>query len=91
MLLDWQASLQAAAALGVVLLLIWGAAKALRPSSVAEGRSAGRRLRLIEALAIDPRRRVLLLRCDGRDLLLLTGGAEDRLLGWLPTQPDPPP
>ena len=26
----------------------------------------------------------VLLRCDGREALLLTGGAQDVMLGWLP-------
>lgn len=78
--------LQAAAALGAVLLLIWGAARMLRASPLgASAARAGRRLRVEETLAIDPRRRVHVLRCGGRGLLLLTGAAgETRLLGWLP-------
>jgi hypothetical protein len=30
---------------------------------------------------------VVLLRCDGRNLLLLTGGGQDLVLGW----PEAPP
>jgi flagellar protein FliO/FliZ len=45
---------------------------------------AGRRLTVMEAVALDTRRRVVLLRCDGRGLLLLTGGPQDLVLGWLP-------
>lgn len=41
------------------------------------------RLAVIQCLALDPRRRLLLVRCDGRDLLLLTGGPQDVPLGWL--------
>lgn len=90
MTLDWQGLMQAAAALSAVLLLIWGGARALRAFPLATGaQSPGRRLRVEEALAIDPRRRVLLLRCDGRECLLLTGGAQDVSLGWLPPK-DPP-
>lgn len=87
MIPDWQGLAQAAAALGVVLLLIWGAARALRASPLAAGaQRPGRRLHLAESLAIDPRRRVLLIRCDGREALVLTGGGQDVLLGWLPPQ-----
>jgi flagellar protein FliO/FliZ len=39
-----------------------------------------RRLALLEVLPVDPRRRLLLLRCDGREILLLTGGPQDLLL-----------
>jgi hypothetical protein len=30
---------------------------------------------------------VVLVRCDGRGLLLLTGGAQDTVIGWLPDTP----
>lgn len=87
--LDWQGWMQAVAALGAVLLLIWGAARALRASPLAAGgQRPGRRLRVEEVLALDPRRRLLLLRCDEREVLLVTGGAQDLVIGWLP--PDPP-
>jgi len=86
--LDWQAALQAAGALVAVLLLIWGAARALRASPLAAARQRpGRRLRIEEVLPLDPRRRLLVLRCDGREVLVLTGGAQDLLLGWLPQDP----
>jgi len=29
----------------------------------------------------------VLLRCDGRDLLLLTGSGQDMVIGWLPDAP----
>jgi flagellar protein FliO/FliZ len=45
----------------------------------------GRRLAVIEAAAIDPRRRLVLARCDGREVLLLVGGTTDQVVGWLPT------
>ncbi|MFC7612053.1 hypothetical protein [Teichococcus aestuarii] len=46
--------------------------------------AAPRRLALLESLPIDPRRRLLLLRCDGRELLVLTGGPQDLLLSATP-------
>ncbi len=36
------------------------------------------------AAAIDPRRRLVLARCDGREVLLLVGGPTDTVVGWLP-------
>jgi flagellar protein FliO/FliZ len=81
--------LQAAGALGAALLLAWLGARALRASPLAA--RSGRRLQVQEALAIDPRRRLLLLRCDGREVLLLTGGTQDRVIAWLPPPPAPPP
>ena len=41
------------------------------------------RLAIEQSLALDPRRRLLLIRCDNRQLLLLTGGSQDQMLGWL--------
>ena len=37
-----------------------------------------------KVLALDTRRRLVLLRVDGREVLLLTGGPQDSVLGWLP-------
>jgi flagellar biosynthetic protein FliP len=78
---------QALAALGLVLALAWVAARALRGSRFVSPQ--GRRLHLAESLALDPRRRLLLVRCDNREALLLTGGATDVMLGWI--EPPPPP
>jgi flagellar protein FliO/FliZ len=47
----------------------------------------GGRLALVEAVALDPRRRLSLVRCDGRHVLVLTGGAQDVVVGWV----EPPP
>ena len=76
---DWW---QAAGALAAVVLLIWLLARGLRVGGLAP--REGRRLAVQEVLALDPRRRLLLLRCDGREVLVLTGGAQDAVLGWLP-------
>lgn len=86
MILDTSTLMQAATALAAVLLLAWGGARLLRASPLAAGAARpGRRLRLEEMLAIDPRRRLLLLSCDGREMLVLTGGAgPDLMLGWVP-------
>ncbi len=46
------------------------------------GDGAGR-LAISQSLALDPRRRLVLVRCDGRELLLLTGGPQDISLGWV--------
>ena len=91
MILDSVTLAQAAGTLAAVLLLAWGGARLLRASPLAAGAARpGRRLRLEEVLAVDPRRRVLLLSCDGREMLLLTGGAgPDVMLGWLLPR-DPP-
>jgi flagellar protein FliO/FliZ len=51
----------------------------------------GRRVGVIEVTAVDPRRRLVLARCDGREVLLLTGGGTDLVVGWLPQGAGPPP
>lgn len=51
------------------------------------GLRAGRRMAMQEILALDSKRRMVLLRCDGRDLLVLTGGAQDVVVGWLGEAP----
>ena len=70
-----------AAVIAVILLVRYGTrlAGALPRRGAAQGRLA------VEAsLAVDPRRRLTLVRCDGHQVLLLTGGPSDVLLGWLP-------
>jgi flagellar protein FliO/FliZ len=77
--------LTALAALAAVLALIWVAQRAARLGGFAPRPHApGRRLAVQEAIAIDPRRRLHLIRCDGRQVLVMTGGAQDVVLGWLP-------
>jgi flagellar protein FliO/FliZ len=72
-------------ALGAVLGLIWLAGRvAARFGGLAPRASAGKRLAVTESLALDPRRKLLLARCDGREVLLLTGGGQDVVVGWLP-------
>jgi len=71
----------AVALIGVVGLILV-IQRAVRLSGVYR-QAAGRRLAVIEALAIDPRRRLHLVRCDQHTVLLLTGGTEDLVVGWL--------
>jgi len=82
MVQDTEIWLRAAGALAAVLLLAWGAARALRRSPLAA--RPGRRLRVAETLALDSRRRLVLASCDGHEFLLLLGGTNDLSLGWLP-------
>jgi flagellar protein FliO/FliZ len=83
----WTATLGTAAlALAAVLTALILAARGARAAGF--GLRPGKRLAVIEAMAIDGKRRLVLVRCDGRELLLLTGGGTDQALGWLP---EPPP
>ncbi|MGK7862240.1 hypothetical protein [Falsiroseomonas sp. E2-1-a4] len=81
------AGLTAAAAMLAVLAALLLAGRAARAAGI--GQRAGRHLAIEESLQLDGRRRLLLLRCDNRRLLLVTGGAQDVSLGWLP--PEGPP
>jgi len=83
--LDPNTWMTAAAALAAVVALILLAGRLARRAGLAPRAGHGR-LRLEEALPLDARRRLLLVRCDGRALLLLTGGAQDQVVGWLPPE-----
>jgi len=45
--------------------------------SLGGGRKSPRRLKIVETLAVDPRRRLVLVRRDGVEHLLLVGGSTD--------------
>ena len=75
--------LTAVAALAAVLLLVLAAGRLARMGGLAPAR-AGKRLALREALALDARRRLLIVACDDRELLILTGQGADSVVGWLP-------
>jgi flagellar protein FliO/FliZ len=80
-----------AAVIGLVLLA--RRALALLPPGFAP-RSVpvrGGALALEQVLALDTRRRLVLVRCGERRLLLLTGGTRDLALGWLDALGAPPP
>lgn len=76
--------LTALLALAAVLALVWLAARAARFSGLAPRAAPGRRVAVRETTALDARRRLHLVSCDGRCVLLMTGGAQDVVLGWLP-------
>ena len=67
---------------GVIgLALIAGRVIASFPFKTQGG--AGRTLRVRESVALDPRRRVHLLQCGQRQVILLTGGSQDVVVGWI--------
>jgi flagellar protein FliO/FliZ len=83
-----QSLLLSISALASVLGLIWLIQRLLRAGRLRTafaawlpppGRDPGR-LRLVQSLTVDPRRRVLLIACDDREVLVLTGGPNDLLL-----------
>lgn len=82
MTMEPTAWITAAAALVGVIALVLVAGRLARRSGLAP--QGGRRLRVEESVSIDTRRRLVLVRCDGRAVLLLTGGGQDQVVGWLP-------
>ncbi len=76
-----RAALALLAVVGLALLL----ARLAKRGGLAGAAAAGpnRRLAVEQALALDPRRRLVLVRCDGREGLILTGPAGDSWLGWI--------
>ena len=48
-----------------------------------------KQLAVREVIALDSRRRLHLVRCGDRDVVLLVGGQTDLVVGWLPN-PEPP-
>ncbi len=74
----------ALASLALVLAAVV-AAKPLAARLLARGGfspARASRLAIVQALPLDARRRLLLLRCDGREFLVLAG-TSDTFLGWV--------
>ena len=75
----------APALLGIVAFIL-GAARIVQNRLAIGNAKAGRLLILQESLAIDPRRRIHVVSCGGSQLLLLTSGQRDVVIGWLPRE-----
>lgn len=80
--LDWLDWVRALFALLATLALIGGVAYgARRLGMLRPGGQGPRRIRVIESLMIDPRRRLVIVRCDEREHLILLGPASDMIVG----------
>jgi flagellar protein FliO/FliZ len=66
-----------------VLALILVATRLFQASLWRAQSRPGRTLVLRESIAIDPRRRIHLVQCGHRQVVLLTGGAQDVVVGWM--------
>ena len=77
--------------LGLIALLTW-LARRLRVPGFATG-GPGRRLQMVETLAIDPRHKIVLVRADDVEHLLLLGPSAPQALGSdravAPEEPEP--
>jgi len=77
----WPDLVRAGFALGIVILLILILGAVLRRFGQGGTLRAGKRLAIVESLAIDPRRRLVLVRRDGEEHLLLLGPGGDLVVG----------
>ena len=66
-----------------VIALIGAAAKLFQFNGWRAQPRAGRTLVLHESIALDPRRRIHLVQCGQRQVVLLTGGGQDLVVGWM--------
>lgn len=73
---------------GFAFILRRGYAQGLLPGL--PGRSDERRMRLVESLMIDPRRRVVIVEVDGTEHVILLGAAAEVVLDKRPSPPAPP-
>jgi flagellar protein FliO/FliZ len=87
--IDTETLLLAGLVLALLCAVLLLAPKLMRAAGIDPLSRPGRRIAVIEAAAIDPRRRLVLARCDGREVLLLVGGAGDTVVGWLPAAARP--
>ncbi|HEX3402764.1 MAG TPA: hypothetical protein VHT74_20820 [Acetobacteraceae bacterium] len=74
--------LTAVAALAAVLALIWLAGRMARFGGMAR-RPVNGMLTVQDVIALDSRRRLHLIKCEERRVLVLTGGTQDVVVGWL--------
>ena len=67
-----------------VLGLIGLSVRVLQVSGWRRASRTGRTLVVRETIALDPRRRLHLVQCADRQVILLTGGGQDLVVGWVP-------
>ncbi|HCK84104.1 MAG TPA: hypothetical protein DHW63_06195 [Hyphomonadaceae bacterium] len=80
--MEWIDWLKALFALIATLALILGAAYgARRLGMLRPGANPARRLKISESMMLDPRRRLVIVACDGREHVLLLSPAGDLVVG----------
>lgn len=85
-LLDWARSLFALiATLGLILGVAYGAR---RLGMLQANGQQPKRLKVTESLMLDPRRRMVIVRCDDREHLILLGPGGDIVVGDQPAKPE---
>ena len=89
MVISFTSIITAVTALVAVLALIWLAGRLARAGGIAQRPTAGRSLTVEDVLALDTRHRLHLVKCGPRRVLLLTGGPQDIVVGWLDVETPP--
>jgi flagellar protein FliO/FliZ len=85
--LDWARALFALiATLALIVGCAWGAR---RLGMLQVGKQGEKRLRVSESLMIDPRRRMVIVRCDEREHLILCGPGGDVVVGEMAAKETP--
>ncbi len=72
-----------AALVAVLAFILFGGRIARLTRSGRKPQGAGGHLALVDTLNLDPRRRLVLVRSEGRHVLVLTG-QQDQVIGWMP-------
>jgi flagellar protein FliO/FliZ len=70
----------AIAALALTIAAVLLAGKLAQRAGLGTGPRSGRRLAVVETLPVDAKRRLVIARVDGREALLLVGGANDQVV-----------
>jgi flagellar protein FliO/FliZ len=78
----------AIAALAVTIAVILLVGKLAQRAGLGVGPRSGRRLAVIETLAVDAKRRLVIARVDNREAVLLVGGANDQVVCLLSQSPE---
>lgn len=81
-----QTILTAVGALVGILAVIGLAARLWQTGFMHRQTTNSRTLVLRETVALDPRRRLHLVQCGERRVILLVGGSQDVVVGWMPDQ-----
>ena len=83
MFVDVSTVLTAAVALAAVLVLIFVAGRLARFGGIVQRPAGSRALVVQDMLHLDQRRRLYLVSCEQHRVLLLIGGPQDCVVGWL--------
>ena len=90
--MDWTDWVRALFALIATLALIAGLAYAARRLGMLRARTEGRRrLSISESMMIDPRRQLVIVRCDEREHLLLLSPGADVVVATMDARSGPTP